>query len=224
VLAEAPESAVIRQDFARHGVDFRSCVCLPGRPPTSGIQSTSASRTIVHYRDLPELDAQQFARIDLASFDWIHFEGRNVPELLKMLARVRAIRPQLQVSLELEKPREGIESLLDKPSLLICSRAYALQCGQTDPHEFLALLHRLAPQADLVVAWGDAGAYGLSRNGIASYSPAFPPGHVLDTLGAGDTFNAGLINALVEGEDLQQALEGGCRLAGKKCGVEGLSL
>lgn len=224
VLAEAPESAVIRQDFARHAVDFASCVCLPGQPPTSGIQLTAASRTIVHYRDLPELDAQQFARIDLAPFDWIHFEGRNVPELLKMLARVRMLRPQLPVSLEIEKPREGIESLLDKPSLLICSRAYALHCGQTAPHEFLARLHRRAPQADLVLAWGDAGAYGLTRDGATHHSPAFPPENVVDTLGAGDTFNAGLINALVDGKNLQQALEAGCRLAGRKCGIEGLSL
>jgi ketohexokinase len=224
ILADVPESTVITQDFFRHGVDFSSCVRLPGRPPTSSIQSTASSRTIVHFRDLPEMHAQQFALIELAPFEWIHFEGRNVPELKKMLARVRELRPQVPVSLELEKPREGIESVLDTPDLLICSRAYAEHRGEANPQEFLSRLRGQAPRSDLVVAWGDAGAHALSRNGIACFSPSFPPVQVVDALGAGDTFNAGLIDALVGGKSLQQALEAGCELAGKKCGIHGISL
>lgn len=224
VLADAPESAVIEQDFARYGVDFAGCPRLPGRPPTSSIQLTAASRTIVHYRDLPELTAAQFAEINLAPFDWIHFEGRNVPELLQMLARVRSLRPELAVSLELEKPRAGIEAALGQASLLICSRSYAQHCGHTAPRDFLTRLQRLAPQAESVAAWGAAGAFGRSRQGEDSHSPAFPPARVVDTLGAGDTFNAGLIAALAAGAPLSRALEQGCRLAGGKCGVAGFAL
>ena len=74
------------------------------------------------------------------------------------------------------------------------------------------------------MAWGDAGAYGMTRDGVAHHCTAFPPENVVDTLGAGDTFNAGLINALVNGKNLQQALEAGCQLAGRKCGIEGFSV
>jgi ketohexokinase len=197
---------------------------LPGRPPTSSIQLAAASRTIVHYRDLPELTAKQFAAIELAPFDWIHFEGRNVPELLKMLARVRKMRPGLSVSLELEKPRAGIEVALDQPDVLICLRGYARHCGHEEPLDFLDWLHRRSPQAHAVMAWGEAGAYGLSRQGQGSHSPAFAPPRIVDTLGAGDTFNAGLIGALAEGESLVRALGKGCRLAGKECGVFGFLL
>jgi len=222
VLADTAETAVIEQDFVRHGVDFSSCARLPGRPPTSSIYLTGAGRTIVHYRDLPELTGKQFARIDLAPLDWIHFEGRNATELLKMLERVRTERPELPISLELEKPREGIEAVYEMASLLICSRGYARHCGYDNPADFLAWLRRRVPQADLVVAWGEAGAYGLERQGEASHSPAFPPRHIIDTLGAGDAFNAGLIGSLARGLGLPEALRTACALAGKKCGMVGL--
>jgi len=45
---------------------------------------------------------------------------------------------------------------------------------------------------------------------------------VVDTLGAGDVFNAGLIHQLAQGHGLDIALIEASRLAGKKCGVYGL--
>jgi ketohexokinase len=80
-----------------------------------------------------------------------------------------------------------------------------------------------APEADLVLTWGDDGAYGLARRGEVIHSPAFPPIKVKETLGAGDTFNAGLIDAYVRGLELAEALPLACRLAGKKCGQVGFA-
>jgi ketohexokinase len=45
---------------------------------------------------------------------------------------------------------------------------------------------------------------------------------VIDTLGAGDTFNAGVISGYLDGLDRSAILARGCRLAGNKCGQEGL--
>lgn len=45
---------------------------------------------------------------------------------------------------------------------------------------------------------------------------------VVDTLGAGDTFTAGLLNSLIEDfDDVQQAIVNGCKIAGYKCGFYG---
>jgi ketohexokinase len=44
---------------------------------------------------------------------------------------------------------------------------------------------------------------------------------VVDTLGAGDTFNAAIIDGLCRQQDLAVALRDACRLAGKKCGQIG---
>lgn len=222
VFADAPETAVIDLNFARHGVDFSACPRLSGRPPTSSIYLSGSHRTIVHYRDLPELTAEQFALIDLNMYDWVHFECRNVPELVSMIARVRALRPDVMISLELEKPREGIEALWGAAGLLICSRGYAKHCGYDDPAAFLGWMRARSSQAVLAVAWGESGAYGLTVDGEVAYSPSFPPERVVDTLGAGDTFNGGLIGSIAKGVGLPDALQQACRLAGKKCGVYGL--
>ena len=224
VLSESPEAAVIDQGFNQYGVDCSCCPRLNGRPPTSSIYLSEGSRTIVHYRDLPELQAQQLEKVDLRSFDWIHFEGRNVPELKIMLEHVRGLLPTAPISLELEKPRAGIETLLDVPSLIICSKGYVEHCGETSPVEFLDHKNQGHTQADWVVAWGDRGAYGKPRRGDHCYSPSFPQPKVIDTLGAGDTFNAGVIHAMANGEGLGAALKFACELAGAKCGIEGLDL
>ena len=52
-------------------------------------------------------------------------------------------------------------------------------------------------------------------------SPATPPPQLLDTLGAGDTFNAGFIHKLSSGHTVQEALSFACQLAGAKCGLSG---
>ena len=52
-------------------------------------------------------------------------------------------------------------------------------------------------------------------------SPAYPPESVVDTLGAGDTFNAGIIHCLSQGRSVSEALQYACKLAGTKCGMVG---
>ena len=43
----------------------------------------------------------------------------------------------------------------------------------------------------------------------------------MDTLGAGDTFNAAVIHKLMLGSNIGEAIKFGCRVAGAKCGMEG---
>ena len=52
-------------------------------------------------------------------------------------------------------------------------------------------------------------------------SVAHSPPEVVDTLGAGDTFNAGIIHYLSIGKTLQDAIKYACKLAGYKCGIQG---
>jgi ketohexokinase len=221
VLADAPEAAVIDADFVRHGVDFAACPRAPGRSPTSSIYLSGPHRTIVHYRDLPEVTAEQFSRLDIDVFDWVHFEGRNVPQLLSMIARVRKDCPAVKISLELEKPRDGIEAAWNLADVLICSRGYAMHHGFDAPQQFIDWMRGNAPRAIVVAAWGEKGAYARAGQEIF-HSLAYPPAEVLDTLGAGDTFNAGFIDGMCMNGNVADAVQIACRLAGEKCGFYGL--
>lgn len=55
-------------------------------------------------------------------------------------------------------------------------------------------------RAVLICAWAEKGAEALGPDGVVVHSDAFPPESLVDTLGAGDTFNAAVIFTLSNGE------------------------
>jgi len=225
VIADEPDSQRILADLAAQGIGAAACVRhAGGKAPTSYIcvSRATGSRTIVHYRDLPEFSCADFRGIDLSGWDWVHFEGREPRETRCMLAQLRHERPELPCSVEVEKPREGIEALFGVPDLLLFSRAFARARGYHQPEDFLVEMRRLAPTPLLVCAWGEGGAAAMDARSRVWESPAYPPPRLVDTLGAGDVFNAGVIHGLLHRRPLEQVLTGACRLAGHKCGQPGL--
>lgn len=232
-LADDASAGVVRADLESYGVAMDAVqIVADGCTPTSYVtlNQQNGSRTIVHYRDLPEYTFAQFRQIDLSRFDWLHFEGRNVHETRAMLDDAKQRAPDLPVSVEIEKPREGIECLCADVGLLLYSRAYvmryvmqhAMQCAETDPTTFLREQHRRLPAAEHVCSWGDMGAWGVGCNGELFHRPALALSQVVDTLGAGDTFNAGIIHGKLSGRVLTDCLRDACQLAAKKCTQQGL--
>jgi ketohexokinase len=229
VCVESSEGRRILDDLAQFAIDIRPCkIISTGTVPTSYIvlNQRNGSRTIVHYRNLPEFGFADFEKIELSSFEWIHFEGRNVGETVKMLQRVRSCRPNLPISVEIEKPREGIEELFCYADILLFSKGFAQSQGYSDAPTFLRRMRQsYALNAwTLICAWGAEGGYALGRDGRLLHSPAYPPPQVIETLGAGDTFNAGIIDSLCRQQDLETALHHACRLAGDKCGRNNISI
>jgi ketohexokinase len=229
-LADDAAGDFIRADLHRQGIGLALDVRLPETTtPTSYIVLSQAtgSRTIVHYRDLPELEAATFDRVALDGFDWVHFEGRHPSETHRMIARVRAECPGARISVELEKLRPGIESLLDGPQVLLVSRAYALALGFETPENCLRDLASRTSAELIVLGWGAEGARYLTRglHGLGNTLdavPAYSPRQVVDTLGAGDCLNAAIIDGLLCGLDPETTVERAVWLAGFKCGRHGL--
>ncbi len=225
-IADDPGSRQILQQLQQHGVETHYLARHANSiTPTSYITLSrqSGSRTIVHYRRLAEFGWRDFSRIATGQFDWIHFEGRNIPDLRRMMAALKA-RPEIACSLEVEKAREGIEELFPLTGLLLFSRGYARHQGFSEAASFLAgMRDQVTPGTTLACAWGEQGAWGMDGQGGLFHAPAFPPPRVVDTVGAGDVFNAGVIHGQAAGEALSGVLTRACRLAGEKCGRKGLT-
>jgi ketohexokinase len=130
------------------------------------------------------------------------------------------------VSVEIEKPRPDIERLLalpnDRMSVVLVSRAFAVQQGAEEPEAFLRAFARRCRARFVILPWGADGAYATGEDGKILFAPAFPPTRVVDTIAAGDVFNAAVIHALLENRPLDQILSYATRLAGHSCGREGI--
>jgi len=221
-VADDADGRLLLAAAARERIDTsHRLTCASGSTPVSQVilSRATGSRTIVHYRDLPELPAEAFATVPLRGCDWVHFEGRHVPALGPMLERVREFGTRC--SLEVEKPRDGIEALFALPDLVLFSRGYARQRGFAAAEDFLRSVPRRPGQV-LGCAWGAEGGWAIAEDGGIHHSPAFPPPSVLDTLGAGDTFNAAVVDGVLRGMTVSATLRAACRIAGAKCGQPGL--
>ncbi|NWG87101.1 MAG: carbohydrate kinase [Hydrogenophilaceae bacterium] len=225
-LAPDSDAAELRRLLSEAGVDTRHLItATDGHTPVSYIllHAANGSRTIVHHRELGELAFEDFTALSLHDYGWIHFEGRNVATVARMIGHLRDSRFAGGISVELEKDRPGIDALLTQAVLVLCSRALADARGFSDAASLLRAMQGLAPHADLSCTWGAAGAWALGRDGALHHCPAFVPDKVVDTVGAGDVFNAGMIAALAGGADLPAALSAATALAGRKVGQMGLA-
>nr|XP_002123654.1 ketohexokinase isoform X1 [Ciona intestinalis]XP_026696254.1 ketohexokinase isoform X1 [Ciona intestinalis] len=221
-----------RMDYYNVGMD--NVVERPGEAlpfSTVLINNETGSRTILHYRKgLQELLYEDFKKVDISEYSWIHFEGRNIEEVVKMIDRVVKYNDdnchsKITISVELEKPRRANSCLLlPHADLAVISQDYAEFNGQSSAIDAVDYYRAKCKKgASVVCAWGSAGAAsgvaGLPKS--SEMTDAFPPERVVDTLGAGDTFLAGLVHSVSRGHPLLSSVKFACRLAGCKVGFYG---
>lgn len=218
-LADDPAAQEIRADLAHFGVDLGACQVIPAsQSPLSCIthNQQTGSRTIVHYRDLAEYNSAAFAALPLSEFDWFHFEGRNLHALAGMLAHLRQVRVDQPISVEVEKDRPGISQIFGLADVLLFSRAFARARDCDSAPALFSQVQAQARGAILVCGWAEQGAYARAASGDLVHQPAQFVDTICDSVGAGDTFNAGLIHSLLSGRALTAALSYGNALAAKK--------
>lgn len=229
------------EDLKDRGIESHNSFYYPNcNIPLSTVllNKSTGCRTIIHSnKNLPHVKFDHFDKCDLNDYFWVHFEARSVPETTKMMMKIRTFnetKPEtekIKISLELEKKRDENLLLIKYADVAILGRDFAEILGGTDKKSSIYKLKELTSIEDrykndnilLICPWGTDGACCLTSSGKFFESAAHPPpGKIVDTLGAGDTFCAGTLNSLMaDFSDPKTAIEEGCRIAGYKCGFFG---
>ncbi len=225
-LADDAAARLIQDSFATYAVSTKYCPIHPhSQSPTSYITLNNAngSRTIVHVRQLAELASSDVLDVPWAEYDWFHLEGRHVSETTQILHAIHRSRIDQPISIEIEKERPQVDALLPLADVLIFSRAFIVGRGFDNAANFFDSLRARGNTALLVSGWGENGAYAQEPLGKLLHAPAQPPTQIVDSIGAGDTFNAGVIAALCAGRTLESAITQGCAIAGQKLAQQGFA-
>ncbi|KAJ8893174.1 hypothetical protein PR048_005757 [Dryococelus australis] len=232
-------ASFIAEDFIMHGISTKHCVLYEDCEPPAAtvlVNNTNGLRTIVHNEsNLPELSLDDFKKLDLLQYSWIHFEGRNVVAVSRMIEevakwnRMHSSESELgpiRISVELERPRCGsdILTIVPQADVVFVSKDYAMHKGWSNMISAMeAVAEYTKTSASIIVTWGEMGAAARSPDGSIYHSPGFPPHCVVETLGAGDTFLAAAVFSLSSGHSLRHAITFACRIAGAKVGMYGYS-
>ena len=218
-LAHDESGQFILKDLARKGIQVLADTPSNAHfTPTSYITLNTAngSRSIIHHRDLPELCLQHFDQIKLDAFNWFHFEARNIAQTFLMMSK--AAHCNKTISLEVEKARlDGdIHDLLPLADVIMLSKPFALSQGFISAADSLESFSTQFPDKIFSCTWGSEGAW-IIKNTVLHHSPACAPKKIIDTIGAGDTFNAALIDALINKHSIDKSVYIANKLAGLKC-------
>lgn len=207
--------SIIYSDTASTGFMFKSRVA-DGDPDIYYCRKGSAAST---------LSPQDIMSLDYTEFDGIHFTGitpalsASTRDASKALIRL-AKQHNCMFSFD---PNLRFQLWSSKQDMISCINQMAFQAdlffpgigeaeqltGKSSP-EAVAEFYLLHGTKAIVVKLGERGAYYSSYDGQHGFVHGFPAHPIVDTVGAGDGFAAGVLSALREGLSLEQAVLRGC--------------
>lgn len=228
-LGEDPVGQRILDGMARNRMDT-SLVTTTKEQPTGLMlkaMALSGDPDIAYYRQgsaASKITPQDIDGLDLYGCGWLHVTGIFPAVSASALAAVKRLirraqslelpisfdpnlRPQLwpgekEMVRTLNSLAEGADTVL--PGI----GEGKLLTGRESPEDIAAFYHSLGAK-NVIVKLGGDGAFYSQKNGSQGHEPGLPVSKIVDTVGAGDGFAAGVISALCEGLSIQEAARRG---------------
>ena len=215
-------SRVMRERYREHRIDTSRLLEHPELPSSSTVVFTdpSGERSFAHHQGAPRLIDREMI---LGELDWISQSRYFLIGYYSLLPNVQDDLPEIFAAIreagcktamdaagsggELQ-PLDRILPHLDvyMPSLSEAQH----QTGETDPERILEIYRECGAPGIIGVKLGSEGALLQGSDRLNISVPAVkPPGPVVDTTGAGDSFYSGLLTGLVSG----MTIENSARLA-----------
>ncbi|KAH8315274.1 hypothetical protein KR074_002702 [Drosophila pseudoananassae] len=206
MLSKSVAFRALLEDLRKREIGTNHCPETEKDPPFSSIilAQDSGTRTIIHCnKNYPEPTFEDFSQIDLSQYGWVHFEARNPTQVSKMIQSIREHNKKtgqkITISLDFETRYDQNLELCQSCDIVVFSKELAAQKGWESAQETVegvaADISGNGEKPVIICPWGSQGAVCLDANGDFHKIAAYKPEKIVDTLGAGDTFMAGLIYA-----------------------------
>ncbi|MEP7059682.1 MAG: sugar kinase [Actinomycetota bacterium] len=220
VVGDDPFGRFVREELAASGVDIRGVVMDPELPTgVTVVLSSPEDRamltmlgTVSELRGelVPPALLERTRHVHVSSFFLQHRLALDLPDLMDDAHRAGA-STSLDPNWDPEGTWDGgLQALLPQIDIFMPNAMEAMSLARiSDLPEAIA---RLRTSPLVVVKAGADGAI-ASRAGEVIKVPGIPR-HVVDTTGAGDSFDAGFLAAYLAGEPLER-----CLLIGSACGT-----
>lgn len=219
-LPASPFETAFRNGLVGSGLD--PSYCAPAAegvdPQITVAMITRDDRAFLTRRAGPAIPAGLEAALGQAGFDHMHLgELATLAEHPGLVRAAKAAGMTVSCDCAWDK---AILARTDLPELLAGVDVFLPNATEAEA------LTRLAPLGDhaplVVVKEGARGAYAVA-NGRKLWRPAQTT-HIVDTVGAGDAFNAGFLDALLAERPLEECLDAGNATAAAALGCRGGAL
>lgn len=212
-VGDDPAGTFVLDALARAGVDVSACVVDPGAPTAlTVVLADGADRAILTAPGcLDRLDAADVPPELLRRTRHVHVSSYFLQPLLAAglpglyaAARAAGATTSLDTNDDPSDRWQGLDEVLPLTDVLLPNEREALALAGTD-HLDAAVRALAARGATPVVKCGSDGA--LTVDGGEPLRVPAVTARVTDTVGAGDSFNAGLLAARLRGLPVRRALE-----------------
>ncbi len=230
-LGRDPFGRQILKVMQQNGIDTSMTVTTDERATGFMLKSKTSNGDpdIYYYRKnsaASTLCVEDLKDLDLKAWDAIHLTGilpaisetaREVTYELMRCARTAGIpvffdpnlRPQLWADRETMIAHiNRMASMADY--VMPGENEGAVLCGSADP-KVIGEFYRKLGAGTVIVKTGSDGAW-TDTEGGGFYTAAYQPKAIVDTVGAGDGFAAGVVSGVMEGLSLPEAVRRGCAI------------